>query len=166
MNKSATVSRSILPFIALLYVSSPPWSVATTFLQMQTYSSPPDIHHNYYTHHRHCTNNRHALSTRIKSGVGEDIETNDDDNNNVESSERRIANDLGLDIVRGSKDDISDERWGDIEGGAPSRWMVMKNVSRSNVESEYKLMMNEFCYYVLTCFLLLGSITNYSAAWD
>lgn len=164
MNKSATVSRYILPFIALLYVSSPPWSVATAFLQMQTYSSPPDIHHNYYTHHRHRTNNR--LSTRIKSGVGEDIETNDDDNNNVESSERRIANDLGLDIVRGSKDDISDERWGDIEGGAPSRWMVMKNVSRSNVESEYKLMMNEFCYYVLTCFLLLGSITNYSAAWD
>ena len=139
MNKSATVSRSILPFIALLYVSSPPWSVATAFLHMQTYSSPPDIHHNYSTHHRHRTHNRHALTTRIKSGVEEDIETNDDDNNDVESSERRIANDLGLDIVRGSEDDISDERWGDIEGGAPNRWMVMKNVSRSNVESEYIL---------------------------
>jgi hypothetical protein len=40
-----------------------------------------------------------------------------------------IPNDIGLEIIRGSENDISDEIWGDIEGGAPSTWMVMKNVS-------------------------------------
>jgi hypothetical protein len=40
-----------------------------------------------------------------------------------------IPNDMGLEIIRGSESDLSDEIWGDIEGGAPSQWMVMKNVS-------------------------------------
>lgn len=40
-----------------------------------------------------------------------------------------IPNDIGLEIIRGSEDDISDKIWGDIEGGAPNQWIVMKNVS-------------------------------------
>ena len=49
--------------------------------------------------------------------------------NNDASSGRMVANDLGLDIVRGGVENLSDDTWGDIEGGAPTRWMVMKDVS-------------------------------------
>ncbi len=43
--------------------------------------------------------------------------------------DRSVPEDIGLDIVRGRETEISDETWSDIEGGAPSQWMVMKDVS-------------------------------------
>ncbi len=42
-------------------------------------------------------------------------------------SDDSMRNDQG--IVRGSMDEISDETWRDLEGSAPSQWMVMKDVS-------------------------------------
>ena len=69
-------------------------------------------------HHRR----HHVATSRIKAtGGGDDL--------NGEDSSQRIENDLGLDIVRGSDSDISDDKWQDIEGGAPSKLMVMKDVS-------------------------------------
>lgn len=42
----------------------------------------------------------------------------------------RVPNDLGLEIIRGSdSNEIPDETWRELEDGAPSRLMVMKNVS-------------------------------------
>ena len=53
-------------------------------------------------------------------------------NNNIDPS-RVIENDLGLDIVRGTgldnADEIPDQTWEEIEQGAPSKLMVVKNVS-------------------------------------
>ncbi len=53
-------------------------------------------------------------------------------NNNIDPS-RIVTNDLGLDIVRGTgidnADEISDQTWEEIEGSAPSKLMIVKNVS-------------------------------------
>lgn len=53
-------------------------------------------------------------------------------NNNIDPS-RIVTNDLGLDIVRGTgmenADEISDQTWEEIEESAPSKLMIVKNVS-------------------------------------
>ena len=52
-----------------------------------------------------------ALASNDGSGESDDSMRNDQDN------------------VRGSVDEISDVTWRDLEGSAPSQWMVMKDVS-------------------------------------
>ena len=57
---------------------------------------------------------------------------NNNKNNEIDPS-RVVANDLGLEIIRGTgsenADEITDETWEDIEQSAPSQLMVVKNVS-------------------------------------
>ena len=66
--------------------------------------------------------------TRLKSGAADESNGERDSNGiNQRDSRRSVPNNIGLKIIRGSE--ISDEMWGDLEGGAPSRWMVMKGVS-------------------------------------
>ena len=48
-------------------------------------------------------------------------------NNGSGESDDSMRNDQ--DIFRESMDEISDETWRDLEGSAPSQWMVMKDVS-------------------------------------
>ena len=63
--------------------------------------------------------------TRLKSGAADESNGEQDSNGiNQRDSSRSVPS---LEIIRGSE--ISDETWGDLEGGAPSRWMVMKGVS-------------------------------------
>jgi hypothetical protein len=65
-------------------------------------------------------NQIHHVSSleRVKSLASNDGSGESDDS---------MRNDQG--IVRGSMDEISDETWRDLEGSAPSQWMVMKDVS-------------------------------------
>mmetsp|Transcript_25306 Transcript_25306/g.54461 ORF Transcript_25306/g.54461 Transcript_25306/m.54461 type:complete len:171 (-) Transcript_25306:230-742(-) len=74
-----------------------------------------------HRHHHHP-----AASTRLKSIAPDEPANNDNEDD-------RVQNELGLDIIRGSDVEISDEIWGDVEGGAPSRWMVMKNLLGINI---------------------------------
>jgi len=57
-------------------------------------------------------------------------------NNNIDPS-RVIANDLGLDIVRGTgldnADEIPEQTWEEIEQSAPSKLMVVKNLLGVNI---------------------------------
>ena len=57
------------------------------------------------------------------------VAINDSNGESDYGNDSYISIDQSLDIVRGSETEISDETWTDIEGGAPSRWMVMKDVS-------------------------------------
>lgn len=84
----------------------------------------------YYCYHHTV---RHLQSTRLRFAAPDET-TDDDPNNDQEEDDdsRRVPNDLGLNIVRGSPSDIPDDIWEDIEGGAPSRWMVMKDVSNNS----------------------------------
>jgi len=69
-------------------------------------------------------------STRLKSGAADESNgEQDSDGISQRGSIRSVPNDIGLEIIRGSDSEISDETWGDLEGAAPSRWMVMKSVS-------------------------------------
>ena len=65
-------------------------------------------------------------STKLKSNES-DEEGGSDSNDAIRGT--IVPNDMGLDVIRGDKTELSDDVWDDIEGGAPSRWMVMKNVS-------------------------------------
>ena len=60
-------------------------------------------------------------------------DNNTGNNNNTIDSSRVIEKDLGLEIIRGTgldnADEISDRTWEEIEQGAPSKLMVLKNVS-------------------------------------
>jgi hypothetical protein len=68
--------------------------------------------------------------TRLKSGAADESNgERDSDEISQRGSSRSVPNDIGLEIIRGSDSEISDEMWGDLEGSAPSRWMVMKGVS-------------------------------------
>ena len=44
-------------------------------------------------------------------------------------NQERVPNELGLEIIRGSGDELSDEMWREIEDGAPSKLEAMKAVS-------------------------------------
>ncbi len=59
-------------------------------------------------------------------------DNNTENANNIDQS-RVIANDLGLDIIRGTgldnADEIPEQTWEEIEQSAPSKLMVVKNVS-------------------------------------
>lgn len=71
-------------------------------------------------------------STRIRLSADGDDESDDTLDASILrdiAENRNVANDLGFEIIRGDSDDLSDETWDDLEGGAPSRWMVMKDVS-------------------------------------
>ena len=69
-----------------------------------------------------------SSSTRLKDRKADESDREIDSEQKIDWNSN-IPNDIGLEIIRGSENDISDEIWGDIEGGAPSQWMVMKNVS-------------------------------------
>jgi len=69
-----------------------------------------------------------SSSTRLKDRKADESDEKIDSEQKIDWNSN-IPNDIGLEIIRGSENDISDEIWGDIEGGAPSQWMVMKNVS-------------------------------------
>jgi hypothetical protein len=76
--------------------------------------------------------NYHTIisTTKLKSGTADECDDErDSDEISRRDGSRSVPNDIGLDITRGRDSEISDETWGDIEGGAPSGWMVMKGVS-------------------------------------
>ena len=47
--------------------------------------------------------------------------------------ERLVSNEMGLEIIRGTglenSDELPNETWEDLEDGAPSKWMILKDVS-------------------------------------
>ncbi|KAL3802245.1 hypothetical protein HJC23_001789 [Cyclotella cryptica] len=61
--------------------------------------------------------------------------SNGSDKNEAATTDQdeRIPNDLGLEIVRGRGDELSDETWRDIEEGAPTKFEVMKSLLGINV---------------------------------
>jgi hypothetical protein len=81
-------------------------------------------------HCRHTATTSSSL-TRLKDRKADENDREIIDSNMISQRDRssNIPNDIGLEIIRGSENDISDEMWGDIEGSAPNQWMVMKNVS-------------------------------------
>lgn len=107
----------------------------------------------YYCYHHTV---RHLQSTRLRFAAPDET-TDDDPNNDQEEDDdsRRVPNDLGLNIVRGSPSDIPDDIWEDIEGGAPSRWMVMKDVGVAKEHSAYffvsKLMFSIINLKLINC---------------
>jgi hypothetical protein len=119
--KSASVG------VSLLAVTTGCCSVAA-FLPLRHSSISPRPQLLIHCHHTATT----SSSTRLK-----DRKADENDREIIIDSElisqrdrnSNIPNDMGLEIIRGSESDLSDEIWGDIEGGAPSQWMVMKNVS-------------------------------------
>ena len=74
-----------------------------------------------------------VFSSTTKLHAAEDDLNTVGNNNNIDPSSRVIENDLGLDIIRGTgldnADEIPDQTWEEIEQGAPSKLMVVKNVS-------------------------------------
>ena len=81
-------------------------------------------------HRRHRTTITFPSTTMLHAA--EDDNNTENDNNIIDSS-RIIENDLGLEIIRGTgldnAEEISDQTWDEIEQGAPSKLMVLKNVS-------------------------------------
>ena len=71
-------------------------------------------------------------STTMLHAAEDDNNTGNNNNNMIDSS-RVIENDLGLEIIRGTgldnAEEISEQTWEEIEQGAPSKLMVLKNVS-------------------------------------
>ncbi|KAL3821674.1 hypothetical protein ACHAXA_006094 [Cyclostephanos tholiformis] len=75
-----------------------------------------------------------SSSTTLTFGAADECnDERDSDEIYRGDSNRSVPNDIGLDIIRGSNSEISDETWGDIEGGAPSGWMVMKGLLGINI---------------------------------
>lgn len=80
--------------------------------------------------HCHAATSSSSSLTRLKDRKSDESDGEiDSDMISQRDWNSNIPNDIGLEIIRGSENDISDEIWEDIEGGAPSQWMVMKNVS-------------------------------------
>ena len=80
--------------------------------------------------HCHAATPSSSSSTRLNDRKAEESDREiDSEMISQRDWNSNIPNDIGLEIIRGSENDISDEIWRDIEGGAPSQWMVMKNVS-------------------------------------
>lgn len=88
---------------------------------------------------RHYRQYRHTAmpTSRLKSTSSPDDPTGDDgsdsDGGRGDASRNVVPNDMDIEIVRGIDSEISDGTWDDIEGGAPSRWMVMKNLLGINI---------------------------------
>ena len=82
---------------------------------------------------RRRTMRKFTSSTTTQLSAAEENSNNDGDNNIEIEPSRVVANDLGLEIIRGTgsenADEIADETWEDIEQSAPSQLMVVKNVS-------------------------------------
>ena len=121
----SSILQFLASFITWFYIIYLRCRVAAFTPPTQICNSPR--HHAIIIYHRR----HHVATSRIKAtGDGNDSNGESSFNNNSqEGSGQRIENDLGLDIVRGSDGDISDDKWGDIEEGAPSKLMVMKDVS-------------------------------------
>ena len=122
----SSMLQFLTSFITWFYIIYLQCGVAAFTPPSHIYNSP---HHAIIKiHHRR----HHDVATsRIKAaGDGDDLNGESSfTNDSQEGSSQRIENDLELDIVRGSDGDISDDKWGEIEGGAPSKLMVMKDVS-------------------------------------
>jgi len=120
----SSILQSPTSFLTWFYIIYLRCGVAAFTPPTPTYNSP---HHAIIKiHHRR----HHVATSRIKAaGDGDDLNGESSFNDSPEGSGQRIENDLGLDIVRGSDGDISDDKWGEIEGGAPNKLMVMKDVS-------------------------------------
>jgi hypothetical protein len=118
--KSASVG------VSLLAVTTGCCSVAA-FLPLRHSSISPRPQLLIHCHHTATT----SSSTRLKDRKADENDREIIDSNMISQRDRssNIPNDIGLEIIRGSENDISDEMWGDIEGSAPNQWMVMKNVS-------------------------------------
>ena len=117
----SSILQSLTYFIAWFYIIYLRCGVAAFTPPTQICNSP---HHAIIKIHRH-----HVATSRIKAVGGDDLNGESSFTNSQEDSSQSIENDLGLDIARGSDGDISDDKWGDIVGGAPSKLMVMKDVS-------------------------------------
>jgi len=122
----SSILQSPTSFLTWFYIIYLRCGVAAFTPPTPTYNSP---HHAIIKNH-HCRHHDVATSRIKAAGDGDDLNGESSfTNDSPEGSGQRIGNDLGLDIVRGSDSDISDDKWGEIEGGAPSKLMVMKDVS-------------------------------------
>eukprot|EP00579_Thalassiosira_antarctica_P006307 CAMPEP_0201878774 /NCGR_PEP_ID=MMETSP0902-20130614/9848_1 /ASSEMBLY_ACC=CAM_ASM_000551 /TAXON_ID=420261 /ORGANISM="Thalassiosira antarctica, Strain CCMP982" /LENGTH=178 /DNA_ID=CAMNT_0048406467 /DNA_START=90 /DNA_END=626 /DNA_ORIENTATION=- len=137
-----TAPCSLLAFINLIA-----WcltSSCTAFVPSRTSSS----HHHAILHHHHHRHHNNAASTRLQQSTDPD-----EPENGQEETNRRVANDLGLDIIRvNDSSEISDEIWDGIEGGAPTRWMVMKNLLGINIFT-----------YILAAFIIFFLSMNFAS---
>jgi len=85
---------------------------------------------------QHCTIIVFPSTTKLHAAE-DDLLNTVGNNNNIDPSSRVIENDLGLDIIRGTgldnADEIPDQTWEEIEQGAPSKLMVVKNLLGINI---------------------------------
>jgi hypothetical protein len=70
----------------------------------------------------HQKNSHPPKSIQTSLQLSNDINEDDDEID-------QLANDIGIEIVRGGGGEISEETWRDIQEGAPSKFEAMKSVS-------------------------------------
>eukprot|EP00565_Helicotheca_tamesis_P000745 CAMPEP_0185732216 /NCGR_PEP_ID=MMETSP1171-20130828/15381_1 /TAXON_ID=374046 /ORGANISM="Helicotheca tamensis, Strain CCMP826" /LENGTH=195 /DNA_ID=CAMNT_0028401649 /DNA_START=23 /DNA_END=610 /DNA_ORIENTATION=+ len=58
---------------------------------------------------------------------------NEEDDENIISTASVDDNEPNIQIIRGTGEEITDELWDDIEGGAPSQWEVLKQLLGINI---------------------------------
>ena len=114
----------IRTIIALYQLSSLTYSYAfsITLFRVIPFSRHSDFHIKGMNNHQALTT---SVTSRLFLSSDDEASTNDIDTNKAE----QIPNDLGLEIIRGGGDALSDETWREIEEGAPSKIDVMKSVS-------------------------------------
>eukprot|EP00580_Thalassiosira_gravida_P016917 CAMPEP_0201663028 /NCGR_PEP_ID=MMETSP0494-20130426/4949_1 /ASSEMBLY_ACC=CAM_ASM_000839 /TAXON_ID=420259 /ORGANISM="Thalassiosira gravida, Strain GMp14c1" /LENGTH=191 /DNA_ID=CAMNT_0048141525 /DNA_START=211 /DNA_END=786 /DNA_ORIENTATION=+ len=134
MTFTVSCSRIIsVNLIAWLLASSCTLHSTAAFTPSPSRISSLSNHAIHTTHRRH---NRASSTIKLQSTSSNNNDDGDDgdSNNDREDSSRRVPNDLGLEIIRvNDSSEISDGAWNNIEGGAPTRWMVMKNLLGVNI---------------------------------
>ena len=88
-------------------------------------------------------------------------DNNRENASNIDQS-RVIANDLGLDIIRGTgmdnADEIPEQTWEEIEQSAPSKLMVVKNVSLHFFVCDYLICVNAKEIFVLSVDIFIDGL--------
>ena len=74
--------------------------------------------------HRSRANNEHVSVSPLAA-----LATDDADESTSESGEE-VENDLGIEIIRGNSEEISDDTWLNIEEAKPDQMTVVKDVSQ------------------------------------
>mmetsp|Transcript_26440 Transcript_26440/g.59255 ORF Transcript_26440/g.59255 Transcript_26440/m.59255 type:complete len:170 (-) Transcript_26440:247-756(-) len=80
------------------------------------------------------------------------LAADDADESTSESSEE-VANDLGIEIIRGESDEISDDTWLDIEDAKPDQMTVVKDLLGINI---FTYVLGALIIFFLSMKVLLG----------
>eukprot|EP01082_Thalassiosira_pseudonana_P004664 g4006.t1 g4006 contig15:130509-131288(+) len=131
-------------FIGHVYI----YSVVEAFSTTRKPSARADVrhHHQRHSHHLVAVDQQqqqivHLLHQRDQQACESRHQTilsaSNGEDNNTDNIQRNVPNDLGLQIIRGTGEEngneIPDDTWGDIEGSAPSRFEVVKNLLGINI---------------------------------